>query len=497
MPPKARAASAAPKAAAAAADSAPGQLLASQVFVRIRPLAVSGGHADDGSGSVAKILEGYDEESVTIATQYMFSKGESRYNFPQKVLGPETSQQAAYDEMLPGLVDAFTMQRANVLFFAYGQTGTGKTRTMFGTEASLETNSFHDDWGIFPRVCHDTFNRLGQCPGLRFVLTASAIEFYLSQAFDLLNRGNPVEVDFETHMSYGETCIELTEPGDVVPFIQRIIANRTTRSTNFNQAAYGDSGEQHSGSSRSHAMLTLNLMQLDTATGEFVKTTFTLADLAGAERPSKTEDCAAKNSMSPELLPSAVRMMKEGQASEKDFAKGGKYEIPLGFQAQVINWELSSLSLEVLKATAQHKKGKPYAPPKSGLSPAIQFLTAIMSGWSRLGMVITLSSSPQNGWETWFSMQYGTELSKLRVPIRSERTQPFAKLLAKEEATALKLAKELESAPQNRYFMGRKMKAEAAMENLRRLRLLEVKIGGDPTGVPVQGGPADQTETGE
>ena len=51
--------------------------------------------------------------------------------------------------------------------------------------------------------------------------------------------------------------------------------------------------------------------------------------------------------------------------------------------------------------------------------------------------------------------------------------QPFAKLLAKEEATALKLAKELETAPQNRHFLGRKMKADAAMENLRRLRLLE------------------------
>ena len=103
-----------------------------------------------------------------------------------------------------------------------------------------------------------------------------------------------------------------------------------------------------------------------------------------------------------------MQSMKEGHVSEKDlqqqFAKGGKLEMPLGFQAQVINWELSSLSLEVLKATAQHKKGKPYAPPKACVSPAIQFLMAIMTGRARLGMVITLSSSPQNGWETWFSL---------------------------------------------------------------------------------------------
>ena len=84
----------------------------------------------------------------------------------------------------------------------------------------------------------------------------------------------------------------------MIPFIQQIIQNRTTRSTNFNQASSGP-GEQHTGSSRSHAMLILSLMQLDEATDEYVKTTFTLADLAGAERPSKTEDRAAKNGMVP------------------------------------------------------------------------------------------------------------------------------------------------------------------------------------------------------
>ena len=69
------------------------------------------------------------------------------------------------------------------------ETGTGKTRTMLGTEPSLQSAAPHDDCGVFPRVCSATFEKLAKlrATGKRCVLTGSAVEFYLSECHDLLS----------------------------------------------------------------------------------------------------------------------------------------------------------------------------------------------------------------------------------------------------------------------------------------------------------------------
>ena len=166
--------------------------------------------------------------------------------------------------MVPDLVESFTSDAMSVLFFAYGQTGTGKTRTMLGTEPSLQSAEPHEDWGVFPRVCAATMEKLAQkrSSGLRCRLTGSAIEFYLGECFDLLSssrEGNaPVIIDYASHWPSGETSVELEQPADVMAFLGQVIANRTSRSTNFNHAS-----SEHSGSSRSHAALILTLTTLD------------------------------------------------------------------------------------------------------------------------------------------------------------------------------------------------------------------------------------------
>ena len=62
------------------------------VFVRLRPVVTESGfgHSQDGE-KVTKVFEHFDDKSVTIGTQYMFSKGELKYNFMKKVLVPEVS----------------------------------------------------------------------------------------------------------------------------------------------------------------------------------------------------------------------------------------------------------------------------------------------------------------------------------------------------------------------------------------------------------------------
>ena len=87
------------------------------VYVRIRPLAAEGGHAEDGT-VLTKHLEAWDETSVTIETQYLFSKGEAKYAYPKRVFGTEATQQDVTDAMVPELVESFTSEGMSVLFFA-------------------------------------------------------------------------------------------------------------------------------------------------------------------------------------------------------------------------------------------------------------------------------------------------------------------------------------------------------------------------------------------
>jgi hypothetical protein len=151
------------------------------------------------------------------------------------------------------LVDAWTNQAHNCMVFAYGQTGTGKTHTMFGTPESLKSDEPHTDWGIFPRVvstqriagkasqfasrlCFSFAKNVATTKLMRspccsvsevcgvlwqqvdtalkrmaavketcdapdsqysmdYVLTASAIEFYVGMASDLLYEKCPVIID--------------------------------------------------------------------------------------------------------------------------------------------------------------------------------------------------------------------------------------------------------------------------------------------------------------
>ena len=105
-------------------------LVASNVSARVRPLASEGGHAEDGH-TVFKELTSYTISSVigeAAAITLTDSHGSVDYSFPRVVIEPTASQEALYTAA--GVVDGvlkFCNESYNVLFFAYGQTGTGKT----------------------------------------------------------------------------------------------------------------------------------------------------------------------------------------------------------------------------------------------------------------------------------------------------------------------------------------------------------------------------------
>jgi hypothetical protein len=112
-------------------------------------------------------MENWTDNTITINSQYMFSKGEKLYKFPKKVFGPECSQNDVFNYLKP-LSDSFLASPGrNVFMMAYGQTGTGKTHTIFGPRDAALSESTSDEWGIFPKVTDAVFKTMTE-RGVKF-----------------------------------------------------------------------------------------------------------------------------------------------------------------------------------------------------------------------------------------------------------------------------------------------------------------------------------------
>ena len=102
----------------------------------------------------------------------------------------------------------------------------------------------------------------------------------------------------------------------------------------------------------------------------------------------------------------------------------------IGDQGMLINFELTGFSQEVITATEHYRKGKKYQTVKQLASPLILYLGYLINGVALMNMIICLSQAPQNGWETWFSLNYGTSLSKLAISIPTIKSKKFKSVLA-------------------------------------------------------------------
>lgn len=305
----------------------------------------------------------------------------------------------------------------NVMFFAYGQTGSGKTHTMLGGVDSLASPVPVPGWGLFPRVVHHTLEAQNKwrAQGTQSLLLASAVEFYCMGATDLNAKAGmslPVTIDRDAQV-FGASLIELTSTAQLKAWILRMYSNRTTAKTNMNDA-----------SSRSHCTFILHLHQLQS--DGYLKNSFSMVDMAGSERHSKTGD---------------QRVL--GLEAYRMFNAGTPELMSVGAQGTMINLELSFIATEILKVTDMHRKGIPFKASKEMSTAAtLYFFSACFDGRARLGACVTVSSSPQHGLETWFSLEYAQKLAQCSTPLKRVRPFPFDKAVK----AARKAAKEAEQA---------------------------------------------------
>lgn len=413
-------------------------------------MAVEGGHAE--GDDVYMKLEGWTKNNIHVANRHE----KLDFAFPKLVIEPEQSQVETFEAVMPELMDAWLLKCYNVQLLAYGQTGTGKTHTMFGTRESLSSNEPHPDWGLFPRIVNQCLVQNKAAYEIftgKWCLLASAVEFYMTQAFDLLGEHAPVQMDAEG-MPVGLATRRIEKVNDLVPFLDQVNSTRTMSKTKMNE-----------GSSRSHCALILTLLSCDHKTDEYVMTTFTVVDLAGSERTSKTGAEFVAPTMIAPMLASGKQLTPEQQQ---------------GAEGALINFELTMFATEVQNATEAHLAKRRYVKPRgTATTDTMRFLSRSLDGNCILAMMICISQAPQNGWETWFSCGYGERLARLKSPLKKMKLKDLKKELKDAEAKAKKTAKEVKDTPKTgsgaKWLPLREGAARSAAEYLEIMKWLAAK----------------------
>ncbi|XP_071737421.1 kinesin-like protein KIN-7O [Rutidosis leptorrhynchoides] len=168
----------------------------------------------------------------------------------------------------------------NGTVFAYGQTNSGKTHTMRGS---------NDEPGVIPLAVHDLFNMIQKEMEREFLLRMSYMEIYNEEINDLLapeHRKLQIHESIERGIFVAGLKEEIvTSPQQVLEFMEFGEAHRHIGETNMNVH-----------SSRSHTIFRMIIESRDKCEDEYAESScdavrvsvLNLVDLAGSERAAKT-----------------------------------------------------------------------------------------------------------------------------------------------------------------------------------------------------------------
>ena len=193
-----------------------------------------------------------------------------------KIFNSESQQNQVYENVGKRIVGD-VMEGYNGTKFAYGQSGSGKTYTMYGPD-------IYDDVykGIIPRIVEDIFNYVEKADdNIDFQFKLSVLEIYKEVMYDLLTQQSAdikIQENPETGMVIeGLSEVYLSSIDEFFEYVDLSQSNRKVAETKLNH-----------NSSRSHCILILEVTQSFKKEKLIKKGTLNLVDLAGSEKVSKT-----------------------------------------------------------------------------------------------------------------------------------------------------------------------------------------------------------------
>ena len=193
-----------------------------------------------------------------------------------KIFNTDSQQSQIYENVGKRIVDD-VMEGYNGTIFAYGQSGSGKTYTMYGPDI------FDDIYkGIIPRIVEDIFNYVEKADdNIDFQFKLSVLEIYKEVMYDLLTQQSgdiKIQENPETGIVIeGLSEVYLSSLEEFFEYVDLSQSNRKVAETKLNH-----------NSSRSHCILILEVTQSFKKEKIIKKGTLNLVDLAGSEKVSKT-----------------------------------------------------------------------------------------------------------------------------------------------------------------------------------------------------------------
>ncbi|XP_027342983.1 kinesin-like protein KIN-14Q [Abrus precatorius] len=242
-----------------------------RVFCRCRPL-----NAEEIAVGATVAL---DFESAKDGELTVMSNGAPKKTFKfDAIFAPQAEQAEIFEDTAPfatSVLDGY-----NVCIFAYGQTGTGKTFTMEGTEEAR---------GVNFRTLEKMFDIIKERQELyRYDISVSVLEVYNEQIRDLLVPGN--------HPGTAAKRLEIRQAGEGMHHIPGLVEAHVNNMTEVwevlqtgSNARAVSSTNSNEHSSRSHCIHCVMVKGENLMNGEYTRSKLWLVDLAGSERVAKTE----------------------------------------------------------------------------------------------------------------------------------------------------------------------------------------------------------------
>ncbi|XP_055290932.1 centromere-associated protein E isoform X2 [Moschus berezovskii] len=234
--------------------------------------------------------------------------GSKSFNFDRVFHSNETTKNV-YEEIAVPIIDS-AIQGYNGTIFAYGQTASGKTYTMMGSQEYL---------GVIPRAIHDIFQKIKKFPDREFLLRVSYMEIYNETITDLLcdtQKMKPLVIreDFNRNVYVADLTEEVVYTSEMaLKWITKGEKNRHYGITKMNQR-----------SSRSHTIFRMILESREKGEpsnfeGSVKVSHLNLVDLAGSERAAQTgaeglrlkEGCNINRSLF--ILGQVIKKLSDGQ----------------------------------------------------------------------------------------------------------------------------------------------------------------------------------------
>ncbi|KAM4834068.1 centromere-associated protein E isoform 2-T2 [Thomomys bottae] len=257
------------------------------------------------------------EEELGEATQVYWKTGKNviyqvdgskSFNFDRVFHSNETTKNV-YEEIAVPIINS-AIQGYNGTIFAYGQTASGKTHTMMGSEDCL---------GVIPRAVHDIFQKIKKFPEREFLLRVSYMEIYNETITDLLcntEKMKPLIIreDINRNVYVSDLTEEVVYTSEMaLKWITKGEKNRHYGTTKMNQR-----------SSRSHTIFRMILESREkgepsNCDGSIKVSHLNLVDLAGSERAAQTgaegvrlkEGCNINRSLF--ILGQVIKKLSDGQ----------------------------------------------------------------------------------------------------------------------------------------------------------------------------------------